>query len=215
MPSSIDDLRVLIVADNPLARGGLTALLDGVEGLKIVAQTAPDVDFQPLYEVYRPDVVIWDTGYDPARAVEALSDARDERAPILALLANIDAPEKARALLMAGARGVLPQDTPARAMAAAAAAVSNSMVVLHPSLIAAAPPAVSDLKIKENIDLTARELEVLHLLAEGLPNKTIAIRLGISEHTVKFHINAILAKFGAQSRTEAVVRATRAGLIAL
>lgn len=215
MPSSIDDLRVLIVADNPLARGGLTALLDGVEGLKIVAQTAPDVDFQPLYKVYRPDVVIWDTGYNPARAVEALSDARDERAPILALLANIEAPEKARALLMAGARGVLPQDTPARAMAAAAAALSNGMVVLHPSLIAAAPPAVSDLKTKENIDLTARESEVLHLLAEGLPNKTIAARLGISEHTVKFHINAILAKFGAQSRTEAVVRATRAGLITL
>jgi DNA-binding NarL/FixJ family response regulator len=58
-------------------------------------------------------------------------------------------------------------------------------------------------------------LEVLQLLAEGLPNKTIAYRLGISEHTVKFHVNAILGKLGAQSRTEAVVRATRLGLILL
>jgi len=63
--------------------------------------------------------------------------------------------------------------------------------------------------------LTPRESEVLHLIAEGLPNKQIAQKLSISEHTVKFHVNAILTKLGAQSRTEAVVRATRAGLIAL
>jgi DNA-binding NarL/FixJ family response regulator len=63
--------------------------------------------------------------------------------------------------------------------------------------------------------LTPREQEVLQLLAEGLPNKTIADRLYISEHTVKFHVNAILSKLGAQSRTEAVVRATRLGLLLL
>jgi DNA-binding NarL/FixJ family response regulator len=215
MPDSIDDLRALIVADSPLARGGLAALLDSVDGLRIVAQTAPDVDFQPLYDVYRPDVIVWDTGYDPARAVEALSDARDERAPILALLADIEAPDKARALLMAGARGVLPQDTPASPLAAALAAVSNGMVVIHPALLGAALPLVNDPQTDENTDLTPRESEVLHLIAEGLPNKTIALKLGISEHTVKFHVNAILTKFGAQSRTEAVVRATRAGLLTL
>ncbi|MCI0846819.1 MAG: response regulator transcription factor, partial [Chloroflexi bacterium] len=58
-------------------------------------------------------------------------------------------------------------------------------------------------------------LQALRLLAEGLPNKTIATRLGISEHTVKFHVNSILGKLGAQSRTEAVTRATRLGLILL
>jgi DNA-binding NarL/FixJ family response regulator len=63
--------------------------------------------------------------------------------------------------------------------------------------------------------LTPREQEVIQLLAEGLPNKTIADRLHISEHTVKFHVNAILSKLGAQSRTEAVVRATRLGLLLL
>ena len=64
-------------------------------------------------------------------------------------------------------------------------------------------------------DLTPREHEVLQLLAEGLPNKAIARKLGISEHTVKFHINAILGKLGAGSRTEAVVLATRLGLVLL
>ena len=63
--------------------------------------------------------------------------------------------------------------------------------------------------------LTPRELEVLKRMAEGLSNKQIARELAISEHTIKFHVNAILGKLGAQSRTEAVVRATRAGLILL
>ena len=60
-----------------------------------------------------------------------------------------------------------------------------------------------------------QELEVLALVADGLPNKAIAGRLGISDHTVKFHVNAILGKLGAQSRTEAVIQATRLGLILL
>jgi DNA-binding NarL/FixJ family response regulator len=64
-------------------------------------------------------------------------------------------------------------------------------------------------------ELTARELQVLQALAEGLPNKAIALRLGISEHTIKFHVNSILSKLGAQSRTDAVVRASRLGLIIL
>ena len=64
-------------------------------------------------------------------------------------------------------------------------------------------------------DLTPRERQALSLLAGGLPNKTIASRMGISEHTVKFHVNSILSKLGAQSRTEAVVFATRRGLILL
>jgi len=64
-------------------------------------------------------------------------------------------------------------------------------------------------------ELTPRERHVLQLLAEGLPNKAIADRLGISEHTVKFHVSAIMSKLGAQSRTEAVTRAARLGLIIL
>ena len=75
-----------------------------------------------------------------------------------------------------------------------------------PSATKPAPPAET---------LTARELEVLQCIAEGQANKAIAARLHISEHTVKFHVNAILGKLAAQSRTEAVVRATRLGLVLL
>jgi DNA-binding NarL/FixJ family response regulator len=76
------------------------------------------------------------------------------------------------------------------------------------------PPAPVDSAPKDQV-LTSREQEVLKLLAEGLPNKGIADRLRISDHTVKFHVNAIMSKLGAQSRTDAVVRATRQGLLLL
>ncbi|MEI2609756.1 MAG: response regulator transcription factor [Candidatus Promineifilaceae bacterium] len=94
-------------------------------------------------------------------------------------------------------------------------AAAAHLILIDPTL--ASPllphPGNDDTLLIEN--LTSREQQVLQLLAEGLPNKNIARQLAISEHTVKFHVNAIMTKLGAQSRTEAVVRATRAGLIML
>jgi DNA-binding NarL/FixJ family response regulator len=113
---------------------------------------------------------------------------------------------------------------PAR-LAAGLAAATHGLGVLDPPFIPAVAPVTPDdgtaspggihssLALVE--ELTPRELEVLRLMAEGLPNKTIARQMEISEHTVKFHVNAILGKLGVTSRTEAVVRATRLGLILL
>lgn len=217
MPA-LDDIRVLVVADSPLARAGLAALLDSRVGLNVVAQTSTDADLSESIRIYRPDALVWDMGYDPARFVDQLVELRGG-VPALVLLANVSAGESARALLTAGARGLIPQDTSADRIAVALAALVGGMVVLHPASMAAAlPPPVTmaDGASGSAVEaLTPRESEVLQLIAEGLPNKTIAARLNISEHTVKFHVNAILTKFGAQSRTDAVVRATRAGLIAL
>ena len=120
-------------------------------------------------------------------------------------------------LLEAVAFGLLLRDIEPEALLATVQAVARGLVVLDPELAAellpeadepgaVAPPAEA---------LTPRELEVLQLLAEGLANKAIARRLDISDHTVKFHVNAIMGKLNAQSRTEAVVRATRLGLIIL
>jgi DNA-binding NarL/FixJ family response regulator len=93
--------------------------------------------------------------------------------------------------------------------------VQQGLVVLAPEFATAQltlPPAAS---LPPGEALTPRELDVLQLLAEGLPNKTIADRLTISEHTVKFHVNALMGKLGAQSRTEAVVRAIRLGWLTI
>jgi DNA-binding NarL/FixJ family response regulator len=216
----MSDVRVLIVADDPLARAGLAALLAAQPGCVVVGQVGEEAHLPAARQVYRPDVVLWDVGWDrapststPAVAgLEHLEELAEAGLPAVVLLADEAQAAEAR---LAGARGLFLRDTGAERLAAALAAVAQGLVVLDPSLaaslLASRDPSSSTLVE----DLTPREQEVLRLLAEGLPNKAIALRLGISEHTVKFHVNAVLGKLGAQSRTEAVVRATRLGLILL
>jgi DNA-binding NarL/FixJ family response regulator len=98
------------------------------------------------------------------------------------------------------------------AVAAALGAAAHGLSVLDPAV---APGWIRPPEDAPAEGLTAREAEVLGLLAEGLSNKGIAARLGISEHTAKFHVNAILAKLGAESRAAAIVKAARLGLVAL
>ncbi len=121
---------------------------------------------------------------------------------------------------MQGARlarlhGILFRDAAPEMLAAAVRAAAQGLRVMDPTLepFRAGLEPIEALPLAE--PLTERELEVLRLVAEGLANKAIAARLSVSEHTVKFHLNAVLRKLGAQSRTDAVVRATRLGLILL
>jgi two-component system nitrate/nitrite response regulator NarL len=215
----VNGLRVLIVADDPLARAGLAALLADQPGCTVVGQVAESAELLASLDVYRPEVVVWDLGWDAASAsssleetLERLSDLGDAGPSVVALI-----PDETHAVeaQTAGAHGLLLRDSGAELLVAALMAAAQGLVVLDPSLgnpaLGARDPSSPSL-VEE---LTPRELEVLELLAEGLPNKVIARRLGISDHTVKFHVNAVLGKLGAQSRTEAVVRATRLGLILL
>jgi DNA-binding NarL/FixJ family response regulator len=107
----------------------------------------------------------------------------------------------------------LPGDVDAAALAAAVHAAAAGLIVLDPS-VAGATGVHAHARTSENAEtLTAREREVLLLVAEGLPNKAIARELGISEHTAKFHVGSLLGKLGAASRTEAVTLATRRGIL--
>ena len=110
---------------------------------------------------------------------------------------------------------MLLRDVDADTLIASASVVSRGVVALDPRFTSAALPPRSLPHALSSVELTPRERQVLRLLAEGLPNKTIAHNLDISDHTVKFHVNSILSKLGAQSRTEAVITATRLGLILL
>ena len=210
LPTTTGVPRVLIIANDPLARAGLATLLADQPGCTVVGQIAGESDSEAALEVYAPDVVVWDLGWEPA--LEPLADLRDTEIPIVALL-----PDEAHAAeaWAAGVRALLLRDVSAERLVAAVQAVYRELVVFDSALTPSLPPSQdseSPLPIEE---LSPRELEVLQLLAEGLPNKAIAHRLNISEHTVKFHVNAIMGKLGAQSRTEAAVRATRLGLILL
>ncbi len=218
MPAFNDDLRVLVVASSPLARAGLTALLEGADGIDIIGQSADDHALGDALDVYQPDALIWDMGWEPLQHLERLGEVG--KAAVLALIADeATALEASPALIGAGVRGLMLQDARADTLAAALNALGQGLVVITPAVAeslrterALSPESEPNPLIDA---LTPREMEVINLIAEGLPNKNIAARLGISEHTVKFHVNAILTKLGAQSRTEAVVRATRMGLIAL
>jgi DNA-binding NarL/FixJ family response regulator len=160
-------------------------------------------------DVYRPDVVLWDLGWD---ADELPPDFAEADYPVLALLPHDGVAADAWA---AGARGLLLREAGGETLETALQAVTQGLLVLDPLLAETLRPPVPPDERPPAAELTPREQEVLQLLAEGLTNRAIAQALSISEHTVKFHVNAIMTKLNAQSRTEAVVRATRLGLILL
>jgi two-component system, NarL family, nitrate/nitrite response regulator NarL len=181
-----DVLRVLVVSKAPLVRAGLITMLGGYR----------DLD---LTEAGPAEVLLGD---------EPLPDAG---VPAVILVADAAA---AAAALASGARGVLPRSAAPRRMHAALHAVAESELVIDETfahvLLRRTRPAVAMIA-----PLTPREREVLPLLAAGMTNKEIASRLGVTDHTVKFHVNGILGKLGAVTRTEAVVEAARRGLIAV
>ena len=112
-----------------------------------------------------------------------------------------------------GLRAALPLDATPDELTGAVRAVHAGLLVVHPEALA--PPAAASVAPAHGLALTAREREILELIAEGANNRLIAARLAISRHTVKFHVASILAKLGAGSRTEAVALALRAGLLAV
>ncbi len=199
-----DRLRVLVVSSDPLARAGLAALL---------ARDELEVESAAVAEGFRaqdpaPEAVLWDVG------PESRSRALRLPLPDVPTVALISDPEQAAQVLAAGASGVLLRDASPSRLVEALRATLQGLVVLDEAVASAAlRPAAPQPDADLAESLTAREREVLALLAEGLSNRLIAERLKISEHTAKFHVNAILGKLGAESRTEALVLATRLGLV--
>lgn len=157
-------------------------------------------------------------GADVVVALEPDLDALSVPAlPPVVVIAPISA-EFVRAALRAGARSVLPPNCTARELSAALEAAAAGLTVLRSSdADSVIAPSIEEARMTgaaENL-LSRRETEVLRLLADGLASKEIGYRLGISEHTVKFHVNSILTRLNASSRAEAVAIGIRRGLILL
>ena len=206
--------RLLVAADDLLARGGLAALL-AEGGCHVLARVSCE-QLADALERLSPDMLAVDLGWDAQGPISQLHEI-DGDLPLL-LLANDDDEALAAALLAARrfpCFALLPRTSAADAIMAAVDALMAGLIALAPDfarLLAATAPS---LPVDAPNPLTAREREVLNLLAAGLTNRAIAQQLGITPHTVKYHVNAIMSKLHAQSRTEAVVRATQRGLIAL
>ena len=211
--SVTDGLRVVVVADDHLARAGLAALLADQIGCTVTGHVTTPAYVSAGPNAYVSDVAVWDLGWGPDTGADLLAKVQESGVPTVVLAPDASHASEAWA---AGARGVLPRDVDGATLMGALVAVSRGLAVLDPELASGLFTPDSDESVSPALgELTPRETQVLGLIADGLPNKTIAVRLDISEHTVKFHVNAILGKLGAQSRTEAVTRATRMGLIIL
>lgn len=209
---------VAVLASSPTARARLEALVGAQPGLKLVspprlAATSGDHATDAVLEA---DVLLIDAGARPAETVlRPLPQA--PRLPPVVLLADDLARTAFVRLLRSGVRALLPRDASASEIAAGIEAVAAGLVVLHPS---AAPVSVTRAAgARRTRDesgaspLTPRELEILAMMAEGMGNRAIAQHLGISTHTVKFHIASILDTLNARSRTEAVTTGMRLGLL--
>lgn len=215
MPSAAGkgEIRVFVVDDHPIVRGGLIALLDSLPGLVVVGQAGSGRDAVALVRRHRPDVVVMDLRMPGLDGVAATRLIRAELpATAVLVLTMFDEDTLVTAALAAGARGYLLKGAESAEIDRAVRAVAGGEAIFSPKVAdqvlhrAGAPPLAA------LAGLTPREREVLELLARGLGNATIAARLGLSPKTVGNHVSALFGKLGVATRAEAVVRAREAGL---
>lgn len=194
-------IKVALLTDDSLLRAGLSSLLAQLGSIHVVDRDAAEV-------------ALWDAGVDSDRTLARLAELRTLPMPSVAIVS--DQAHVAPALA-AGARGVVLRDQVGPGIHAALAAVRSGLTVMDAQLAESLVPATQARPTpnKGRGELTERERQVVQLLSEGLSNKLIADRLGISDHTAKFHVNGVMMKLGASTRTEAVVEAMRRGLIRL
>jgi len=211
-------IRVFLIAASPLARAALQNRLRP-HGVKIVGSAAHIDAVDGQLSDTQPQALLVDASAEQLETmIGSLADS-DLAAEIpTVVLAEPGSSAVSAQALQAGIRAVLPSGLAADQLAAALQAVASGLVVLHPAEVQAALPVAAPAwrPLAELAEpLTRREREVLQMLAAGLANKEIAARLGISDHTAKFHVAAILGKLGAATRTEAVALGIRRGLVLL
>jgi DNA-binding NarL/FixJ family response regulator len=208
-------IRVLIADDHPVVRHGLRTYLELQPDIVIAGEAGGGFEAAAQAERLRPDVVLLDIVMPEGDRIEALRRIRTGRgAPRVVVLTSFPADDRVLDAMRAGAAGYLLKDAQPSELLAAIRSAHAGGSPLHPD---AAARLVGELRHPHAaaIELTAREREVLELLARGMPNKAIALRLSLSEKTVKTHVSAILRKLDVTDRTQAALRAVRERLVDL
>jgi two-component system NarL family response regulator len=201
-------IRVLVADDHPILREGLVALINRQTGMKVVAEAADGSEAVALFSRFTPDVAVIDLRMPAMNGIETLTAIRmaDPQARLV-ILTSFASDEDIYRALRAGARGYLVKDAPAEELVKCLRTVHEGGTFI--------PPAIAS-KLAERVgtaELTAREREVLALVAKGKANREIGSELDVTEGTIKVHVNNILNKLGVASRTEAVNLAVRRGLV--
>lgn len=199
-------IRVLLNVSSPALRAGLRALLSSDQTIKVVNDSLEEDDLRSAADV----VVTSAARASLFRSSTQLNNEADSSSSAAILLLGEDQPNVQEMKRMARVWGILPSDSSAEELTAAIHALSQGLIVGPPTLL-----FETESEPLERGPLTERESEVLALLARGLANKQIAVSLGISEHTVKFHVSSIYQKLNVTNRTEAVREGLRGGWIAL
>jgi DNA-binding NarL/FixJ family response regulator len=230
MSMNAPKIRVLIADDQRLMREGLRIILEDTPDMEVIGEAENGLVAAQIAESQRPDVILMDIRMPVLDGIEATGRIRrqapEERAPRILLLTTFDTPELVIEGMRAGAAGYLLKDCSAEELCSAVRAVARGQVLLqassaaqllarlHPQEAPFYGPATETTVTPEvaKLGLTAREMEVVRLIAQGHSNTEIAAQLFVSEATVKTHINHIFSKLGARDRSQVIVKARQLGL---
>src|SRR5438270_2429888 len=221
-------IRVLIADDQRLMREGLRIILEDAPDIEVIAEAENGLVATQIAENQQPDVILMDIRMPLLDGIEATEHIRKQSAqgPRILLLTTFDTPELVVEGMRAGAAGYLLKDCSAEELCTAVRAVARGQVLLQASsaaqlLAGLHAPEPQDTRASrgaslspevEKMGLTARELEVVRLIAQGHSNTEIAAELFVSDATVKTHINHIFSKLGARDRSQVIVKARQLGL---
>jgi len=203
VPNGAGTTTVLLVDDHPLVRAGLTALIASTEDLVVVGEASGGEQAIGLAVECEPDVVLMDLSMPGMNGVEATRGllALRPQTHVVVLTSFHDQNQVAGAL-EAGAIGYLLKDCDPRDVLAAIRSAASGHAPLDPRVARVLLPSTAP---KVSYSLSARELEVLQLVAKGLPNKLIGRNLGITERTVKVHVGHLFRRIGVADRTSAAI----------
>lgn len=207
-------VRILVADDHPVVRDGLVAMLSTQTDFRVVGQASTGREVVANIKIARPDVVLLDLEMPDLDGVEALRQVTAEHPEVKVLVFTaFDDDERIVSAVQAGAQGYLLKGSPRDKVFDAIRVISQGGSLLQPVVASKLMRHVSSQGVRSR--LTARELEALDLLANGMTNKEIAAELVITVRTVKFHVSSILRKLEAGNRTEAVRIAAERGIIDL
>jgi DNA-binding NarL/FixJ family response regulator len=204
-------IRIAVAATSAVRRAGLENIIRSLPEFQFVGSFGAVASLVSFARSTELDVIVIESDSIRDLLLEPTLDAA------IVLLTEVRDPRSISRLLRNGVRAILSRESDSDDILSAIYAVYHGLVLLSTTVAESLAAVYGDhpLEVESELseEITSRETEVLRMLAEGLVNKDIAARLGISEHTVKFHISSILDKLGASTRTEAVTMGIRRGLI--
>lgn len=213
-----EPIRLLIADDHLIVRQGLRLILETEQGFELIGEAEDGVEAVQLAEQLKPDVILMDLRMPRMDGISAIRQLRIDQPQIaIVILTTYNEDDLMREGLQAGARGYLLKDTDRATLFSTIRAAAQGQTLLKPEIIqqllSPSIPQEPTSNTKRQAELTEREIEVLNCVARGDTSKQVAMRLGITERTVKAHLTSIYQKLGVDSRAAAVAAAMKLGIL--